>query len=65
MSIAGLVGLTGKPETTPPLPGFQGADATGALQVDPSHPFVPIVLGGNWNPICSHRTISFQRRPIR
>jgi crotonobetainyl-CoA:carnitine CoA-transferase CaiB-like acyl-CoA transferase len=33
MALAGMIGLSGKPQTVPPLPGFQGADASGALQV--------------------------------
>jgi alpha-methylacyl-CoA racemase len=32
MSIAGLIGLSGQEGTTPPLPGFQAADAAGAMQ---------------------------------
>lgn len=33
MALAGLIGLSGKSDSVPPLPGFQGADATGAMQV--------------------------------
>jgi crotonobetainyl-CoA:carnitine CoA-transferase CaiB-like acyl-CoA transferase len=33
MALAGMIGISGKPNTVPPLPGFQGADASGALQV--------------------------------
>lgn len=33
MALAGMIGLSGKSATIPPLPGFQGADASGALQV--------------------------------
>ena len=33
MSLAGMIGLSGKSDTIPPLPGFQGADASGAMQV--------------------------------
>ena len=32
MAIAGLLGLSGAEHTLPPLPGFQAADAAGALQ---------------------------------
>eukprot|EP00604_Paraphysomonas_vestita_P001414 CAMPEP_0174823788 /NCGR_PEP_ID=MMETSP1107-20130205/27627_1 /TAXON_ID=36770 /ORGANISM="Paraphysomonas vestita, Strain GFlagA" /LENGTH=155 /DNA_ID=CAMNT_0016047819 /DNA_START=1 /DNA_END=465 /DNA_ORIENTATION=- len=32
MALAGMIGLSGKSGTVPPLPGFQGADASGAMQ---------------------------------
>lgn len=32
MAIAGLLGLSGPQDTLPPIPGFQAADAAGALQ---------------------------------
>lgn len=34
MALAGMIGLSGKSGTVPPLPGFQGADASGAMQVN-------------------------------
>lgn len=33
MALAGLVGMTGDSNSVPPVPGFQGADAAGAMQV--------------------------------
>jgi alpha-methylacyl-CoA racemase len=58
MALAGMIGLSGQPNTIPPLPGFQGADASGALQVSltslcSTHPI-----------LTRHRRLSLASNPL-